>query len=126
MKKIFLTLIIFTIPCFLVAKKSSQLVFKSVKTFVHDEPTSNGGYSNKFYKPDSGYVWKIEKIINGGTSSGDAWAEIVFNQTRINISYFDNKNPFPLWIGENDSFSFYLRPGGNSFLVSALEFQVVD
>ena len=65
MKKIFLTLIIFTIPCFLVAKKSSQLVFKSVKTFVHEEYSSWGGMSNKYYKPDSGTVWKIEKIING-------------------------------------------------------------
>lgn len=125
MKKIILTLIIFTIPCFLIAKKSSQLVFKSVKSFDHYEIYKGAAYS-KYFKPDSGCVWKIEKIINGGNNSIEQLVNIKFNQTRIGINYTNNKNPFPLWIGENDSFAFELRSGGNKFLVSALEFEVVN
>lgn len=125
MKKIILTLIIFTIPCFLIAKKSSQLVFKSVKSFDHYEYSNFGGYS-KYFKPDSGYVWKIEKILNGASSSQGQSVNIKFNQTRFFFDYNSNKNPFPLWIGENDSFAFELRSGGNKFLVSALEFEVVN
>ena len=89
MKKIILTLVILTIPCLIIAKKSSQLVFKEVATMI---PTNS-----TFYKPDSAMVWKIESITPMTTSSNKT-VYLRFNQGPE--IPFQRSTPLdgPLWI----------------------------
>ena len=114
MKKIFFTLLIFTLPSLLIAKKSSQLVFKRTATMIPTEST--------FYKPDSAMVWKIESIIPASVSS-NKYVYLKFNQTEIPYNRFTPMDG-PIWISHTDSISF--RLGGTGVLVSILEFEVVN
>lgn len=116
MKKIFLTLLIFTLPSFLIAKKSSQLVFKRTATMI---PTNQ-----VFYKPDSARVWKIESIIPASVSS-NKYVYLKLNQTaEIQYTKFTPTHG-PIWISHTDSISFRYS-SGTSALVSILEFEVVN
>ena len=62
MKKIFLTLLIFTLPSLLIAKKNSQLVFNRTASFSL-RLTGPGNTYSQYFKPDSSKTWKIETIF---------------------------------------------------------------
>jgi len=124
MKKIILTLLIFTLPSFLIAKKNSQLVFSRVATFIPAYNISTG--TSPYYKPDSGKVWKIEGFRCGGENlTTTAWT-FEFNRQDFPGLVF-NENFEPLWIGASDSIRFqYYSSNVKSVLVSMLEFEVVN
>ena len=116
MKKIILTLIIFTIPSLIIAKKSSQLVFNRTASFSL-RLTGSGNTYSQYFKPDSSMTWKIETIYSTD-----------FYKMDLNGIEFSRGTTFegPIWIGENDSIRF--RGGGSyadNILVSMLEFQII-
>lgn len=118
-KKIILTLVIFTIPSLIIAKKNSQLVFKSVNTFAINEVSTTG--ISSYYKPDSATAWKINKVQNG---TGTQTTNIIVNGVTIRSSM---DAVYPIWLGDNDSIAFSLdfNKMSNVF-VSSLEFEIVD
>ena len=124
MKKIILTLLIFTLPSFLIAKKNSQLVFSRVATFIPAYNTSTR--TSPYYKPDSGKVWKIENFRCGAENlSNDAWTLEFNGQDFPGLVY--NENFEPLWIGASDSIRFQNYSNSiRNVLVSMLEFEVVN
>ena len=119
MKKIILTLLAFTIPCFLVAKKSSQLVFKSVNTFAINEISTTG--ISTYYKPDSATVWKIINVQSGTSTQT---TNIIVNGVRFRSSTEQN---YPIWLGDNDSIAFTLDFNKlSNVLINSIEFEVVN
>ena len=121
MKKIFLTLLIFTLPSFLIAKKSSQLVFNRTATMV----LSNIPLGSKYYKPDSAMVWKIESIISSSVSTNDHIYLKLNNQSEIAFNKYTPMDG-PIWISDTDSIRFRTSGSRGGMLVSILEFKVVD
>jgi hypothetical protein len=124
MKKIFLTLLIFTLPSLLIAKKSSQLVFSRVATFI---PSYNAStQTSPYYKPDSGKVWKIENFRCAAENlTNNAWT-LEFNGQDFPGLVF-NENFEPLWISASDSIRFQNYSNNvRNVLVSMLEFQIID
>tara|TARA_B110000902_G_C14207781_1_gene550228 strand:- start:651 stop:1013 length:363 start_codon:yes stop_codon:yes gene_type:complete len=119
MKKIFFTLLIFTLPSLLIAKKSSQLVFNRTASFS----LRLSGYSS-YFKPDSSMVWKIESILQSPYND-TYFMELNGIEFRPSLQRVTNGEG-PIWIGENDSIRF--RGGGSyadNILVSMLEFQII-
>jgi len=123
MKKIFLTLIIFTLPSLLVARKSSQLVFNRTASFAL-RLTGPGNTHSQYYKPDSSMTWKIESIISSPFND-PYFIEINGYEFRPSLQAQNWKGP--IWIGENDSIRF--RGGGSysdQIFVSMLEFKIIE
>ena len=124
MKKIILTLLIFTLPSFLIAKKNSQLVFSRVATFIPAYNFSTN--TSPYYKPDSGKVWKIENIRPDALGLANIGWTLEVNGFPLRTYLSGEDSHVPIWLSDSDSIRFKNYLKSNVLLVSMLEFEVVD